>query len=144
MKNTNHSKHTTDINIKAWKIRRNAAKRFNCKVMEISWKECLIEAKANSLHHLDKLTRAYTASSSFEDLLTVNDNYNPTLQTKRFPALLPLAIAFDKYMQAFGKPNRIYRSGDGGFPVEMKERIKAETLKRKQDNYKKIIQNARY
>jgi hypothetical protein len=144
MKNTNHSKHNAEINRKAWAIRKNAAKRFNCPVMEISWKECLIEAKSNSLYHLDKLTRAYTASTDFEDLLTVNENYNPTLQTKHYPALLPLANAFDKYMQAFGKPNRIYRSGDGGFPLEMQERIKKEQLIRKQERYKKIIQEARY
>lgn len=137
-------KHSQEINSKAWTIRKHAAKRFNCKIMEVSWKECLRMAKENSLSYLNTVTKAYTASASFEDLLTVNERYNPTLQTKRCPALLPLANAFDKYMEAFGKPNRIYRSDDGGFPLEMQERIREEILIKKQDNYKKIIEEMRY
>ena len=31
----------TLLNKKAWKIRRNAAKKFNCNIMEISWGQCL-------------------------------------------------------------------------------------------------------
>lgn len=34
-------KMTSKLNKKAWKIRKNAAKKLNCKVMEISWKACL-------------------------------------------------------------------------------------------------------
>lgn len=33
-----------DLNSKAWKIRKIAAKTFNCPVMEITWKDCLIMA----------------------------------------------------------------------------------------------------
>lgn len=32
---------TTELNKKAWIIRKAAASRFNCSVGEISWKECL-------------------------------------------------------------------------------------------------------
>jgi len=34
---------------KAWKIRRESAVRFNCGVMEISWKECLKMAKEENV-----------------------------------------------------------------------------------------------
>ena len=98
------------INKKAWTIRKAAAKRFSCKVMEISWSECIKIAKENTIAFLDKVTRAYTASTSFEDLLTVNENYNPTLFVAKYPSLLILANAFDKHMKAFGKKNRIYRN----------------------------------
>ena len=39
---------TTELIQKAWKIRREAAVKFNCRIMEISWKECLAMAKENS------------------------------------------------------------------------------------------------
>ena len=34
-----------ELNTKAWEIRREAANRLGCKVMEVSWRECLILAK---------------------------------------------------------------------------------------------------
>lgn len=152
MRNTTYSQHSSEINSKAWRIRRNAAKRFNCKVMEISWKECLRMAKECCKSYLDKVVRAWTASKDFEDLLTVNENYNPTLATGRYPALIPLANAFDYHMECFGKPNRIYRSchkdNSGGFPPEMKERILREKeerrIERARKNYKELIQEMRY
>lgn len=35
---------TSKLIKKAWKIRKDAAKKFECKVSEISWKECLVMA----------------------------------------------------------------------------------------------------
>lgn len=102
-------KHTTSINKRAWIIRRDAANRLQCAIMDVSWKDCLILAKTNDNNYLDTVTKRYTASTSFVDLLSVNDNYNPTLFTKRYPALIPLANAFDACMSALGRPNRIYR-----------------------------------
>lgn len=32
---------TSEIMKKAWNIRKKAAKKWNCKVLEISWSECL-------------------------------------------------------------------------------------------------------
>lgn len=36
---------TSELIKKAWKIRREAARKYNCAVSVISWKECLVMAK---------------------------------------------------------------------------------------------------
>ena len=102
-----------ELNLKAWQIRRNAAKRFNCKVMEISWSECLRIAKTGNVNYLNKITKANTASDTFEGLLSVHDSYNPTLFTDKKEDLSILADAFDYYQQCLGKPNRIFRARNG-------------------------------
>ena len=105
MKNTMQSR----INKKAWNIRRNAAQRFNCKIMEVSWKECLRMAKEDSIPYLDNVVQRHTAFDDFEDLLYVNNFYNPTFPISKSSDMLILANAFDKYCKAFGKPNRAHR-----------------------------------
>lgn len=39
------TKFSAKLNKTAWEIRRQAAQRFNCKIMSISWKICLKQAK---------------------------------------------------------------------------------------------------
>ncbi len=107
--NKTGDKMLSKLNKKAWNIRRNSAKRFGCPVMEISWKECLRMAKQATIGYLNKICKAFTASPDFSDLISVNENYNPTFWTSRYPDMLILANAFDYYMYAFGKPNRSYR-----------------------------------
>ncbi len=97
------------LNRKAWNIRRNAAKRFNCPVMDISWKECYKLAKQSVIAYLDKICKAFTASPDFNDLVSVHDNYNPTFATSRYPDMLILADAFDYHMKAFNRSNRSHR-----------------------------------
>lgn len=36
---------TSNLIKRAWKIRRESSVKFSCKIMEISWRECLIMAK---------------------------------------------------------------------------------------------------
>lgn len=103
----------SELNVKAWQIRRNAAKRFSCKVMEISWSECLRMAKQGNIAYLNRITKANTASNAFEELLSVNKSYNPTLFTDDKEDLAILADAFDYYMQCLGRPNRIFRARNG-------------------------------
>jgi len=97
------------INKKAWNIRRNAAKRLNCKIMEVSWGECLRMAKEDSISYLDNIVQRHTAFDDFEDLLSVHNSYDPTFPVSKSGDILILANAFDKYCEAFGKPNRAYR-----------------------------------
>ena len=98
------------INKKAWNIRRNAAQRLNCKIMEVSWKECLRMAKEDSISYLDNIVKRFTAFDDFEDLLSINNSYSPTFPVSKSNDILILANAFDKYCKAFDKPNRAYRS----------------------------------
>lgn len=98
------------INKKAWNIRRNAAKRFSCNVMEISWKECILLAKEGCIKYLDYVVKRFTCSSSFSEFLNdAHTSYNPTIFVSHSSYMLVLANAFDNYMQAFGKPNRAWR-----------------------------------
>lgn len=41
---------------KAWKIRKEAAVKWNCRIMEISWKECIRMAKEKTLDDFDGRT----------------------------------------------------------------------------------------
>lgn len=40
---------TSDLNTRAWTIRKEAAQRYGCKVMEISWAACLKLAKEKKM-----------------------------------------------------------------------------------------------
>lgn len=44
---------------KAWKIRREAAVKFGCRVMEISWKECLKMVNEDQLISYDSFKKNY-------------------------------------------------------------------------------------
>lgn len=99
----------SQLNKKAWAIRKRAAKRLNCKVMQVSWKECLRMAKEGCVTYLDKVARKYSGCKSFKSLLDIHRNYDPTIFISMKEDYLILANAFDYYMKAFGKPNRAYR-----------------------------------
>ncbi len=123
-KNTNQKqksekmKITAEINKKAWAIRKNAAKRFNCKVMEISWADCVKQAKENTISVLDDICKRFTASKTFDELINLHPDYNPTFADNLYPEMEILANAYDRTMRAFGDKRRAYRSSCG-FPDDM-------------------------
>lgn len=45
----------TKLTKKAWEIRKEAAKKWNCGIMEISWKGCLEMANENSINDLENV-----------------------------------------------------------------------------------------
>lgn len=101
--------YTSELNKKAWNIRRNIAKRLNCKIMAVSWKECLIKAKECCLSYLNQVTKKYSAFDSFLDLINSHAHYSPTMCTSKNVTLLRLANAYDSYMVNFGLINRAHR-----------------------------------
>lgn len=78
------------INTVAWRLRRKAAYKYNCKVLEISWKHCIQIArkqieKVNKIikkHKLDKRVKKASAFDKFIDLLFAEGGYRPTLNSK--------------------------------------------------------------
>lgn len=102
------------LNKIAWKIRRSSATKFNCKVIEISWKKCLQIAfyRINKKKlNLDNLVRKHSAFNSFTDLMqsTIKHGYYPSFNTENSFERYFIAEKFDKACNKKGINKRAYR-----------------------------------
>lgn len=99
-------KMTSVLNKKAWAIRRKASLRLGVPVLEISWSECLRQAKMSCVSYLDSIVKKHSPFSSFKELLK---RKNPRMNTVDFKELFYLANAYDAFMYKKGKSNRVKR-----------------------------------
>lgn len=98
----------SDINKKAWQIRKAAAKKLCCKVMEVSWKHCLRLARSLNLKKVNSAVSSLQYFDNIGDIIRFcnEKNVRPVLKSSKHPGVKIIVDYFDTIMILAGNNKR--------------------------------------